>query len=108
MMPEQRKNPPTEDDVAAIRRRRRAPATATAAEPAAAVVASRQFPAVGCAVWTLLVLARLVGSATCSATDFHARPGHVDLTELRRNIVQGLKLDRIPDMTKVGAATVYI
>lgn len=64
----------------------------------AATVPLRHFSAVGCAVWALLVLA---GSASCVA-DFHRLPGHFDLTELRRNIVEGLQLNRIPDVTKVG------
>lgn len=65
----------------------------------------RGRPAVSAALVAYLQLANFVAAATCGATVPFRRPSPtahaVDLTELKRNIITGLKLEKLPDMTKV-------
>lgn len=66
-------------------------------------------PVVGRAVRfaVLLIVLRLADfmtAVTCDAAaddDTHQQQQHVHLTELGRNIIKGLKLEKLPDMTKV-------
>lgn len=72
---------------------------------AAAAGPRRGRPAVSAVFVAYLQLANFVAAATCGATDPFRRPSPaahaVDLTELKRNIITGLKLEKLPDMTKV-------
>lgn len=58
-----------------------------------------------CSVVVFLILfVNLVAAVTSSADDDirgHGQHPQVDLTELKYNIIKGLKLEKLPDMAKV-------
>lgn len=59
-------------------------------------------------VFLILLFVNFITLVTCSANnvvggvaDDHRHQSRVDLAELRHNIIKGLKLKKLPDMTKV-------